>query len=89
MPKYCSALRAPWAGEGGGAGLFVHDVVGLDISSWSSLASISLTRRGVRAGGEAVGLLIQVGGFVSPAPEMMRGVRASSIRMESTSSTMA
>ena len=38
---------------------------------------------------DAIDLVVQVGRFLPPGPEMISGVRASSMRMLSTSSTIA
>ncbi len=70
-----------FVGDGDGAGFFVDDVVagpGLGLEGFDEFAELEL---GDDLVGEAyLSVVLSVG------PEMMRGVRASSMRMESTSS---
>ena len=79
-------LNAP-GGQRGLAALLVDDDVGLDLVLLL-LGVHLLDPQVLQAPGELIGQLVHLGGLL-PWPEMIRGVRASSIRIESTSSTMA
>ena len=70
-------------------GLLVHDVVGVDVDVLFLLVVRLRHHVLLQAGGEASRPCRTSGWTSRPWPEMIRGVRASSMRMESTSSTMA
>ena len=61
-------LAGTLGGDGGGAGLFIHDVIGLDILL-VVLGVHLLDPQGGESGGEAVGLLIQVSRFFTGAAD--------------------
>ncbi len=75
-------------GEGDGAGLLIDDVVRVDVDVLLLLVSTLAMRWHFRRETNWSTTVYSWVDF-SPWPEMIRGVRASSMRMESTSSTMA